>query len=107
MTGAPREERVFYLWSAFWVSEFRYAEFRYPELRYPEELAGRSKERLDIDEYALEKKLVACKAEFDPLATLMKELLGGQTAGLCQRATVRWPLYVRYPELHYPECGPT
>ena len=69
MTGAPREKRVFYLWSAFWVSEFRCAEFRYPEFRYPEEPAGRMKERLVFDEYAVEKKLVACKAEFDPLAS--------------------------------------
>ena len=38
MTGAPCEKRVFYLWSAFWVSEFCCAEFRYPESRHPEEL---------------------------------------------------------------------
>ena len=80
MTGAPREKRVFYLWSAFWVSEFRCTEFRYPEFRCPEETAGRMKERLVFDEYAVEKMLVACKAEFDPFAKLIQELLGDQSA---------------------------
>ena len=35
MTGAPRDKRVFYLWPAIWVSEFRHAEFRHPEFATP------------------------------------------------------------------------
>ena len=38
-----------------------------------------TKEGLDIDDDDKKKKLEECKAEFEPLTKLMKEILGGKT----------------------------
>ena len=38
-----------------------------------------TKERLDIEDDVEKKKLVECKAEFEPLTKLMKEVLGDKT----------------------------
>ena len=38
-----------------------------------------TKEGLDIDDDDEKKKLEECKAEFEPLTKLMKEILGGKT----------------------------
>ena len=45
------------------------------------------------------------EAEFVPLTKLMEEVLADKIVWHCQRAIDRCPLYVHYPEFHYPEFG--